>query len=72
MFDREDDGPIEVAADTGSRVLVLAGEPLDEPVVAYGPFVMNTREEIVAAFEDYQSGRMGRLRESEREQRWES
>jgi hypothetical protein len=41
--------------------LVLAGEPLDEPVVAYGPFVMNTREEIAQAFRDYESGRMGRL-----------
>jgi len=42
-------------------VLVLAGEPLDEPVVARGPFVMNTQEEILAAIRDYQQGRMGHL-----------
>ncbi len=60
-FEREDDGAVQIHAKKGARVLVLAGEPLNEPVVAYGPFVMNTREEIIAAFEDYQSGRMGRL-----------
>ncbi len=60
-FDREDDGNVVIHAKKDARVLVLAGEPLNEPVVAYGPFVMNTREEIVAAFKDYQSGRMGRL-----------
>ena len=60
-FDREDDGPVQIHAKKDARALVLAGEPLGEPVVAYGPFVMNTREEIIAAFEDYQSGRMGRL-----------
>ena len=61
VFDRNDTGPVQVHGKSGARVLVLAGEPLNEPVVAYGPFVMNTREEIVTAFSDYQSGRMGRL-----------
>jgi quercetin 2,3-dioxygenase len=46
---------IEAGA-TGARVLVLAGRPLGEPVVQYGPFVMNTREEIEQAILDYQSG----------------
>lgn len=40
-------------------VLILAGLPLDEPVARYGPFVMNTQNEIVQALKDYQSGRMG-------------
>jgi hypothetical protein len=40
-------------------VLILGGQPINEPVVSYGPFVMNTREEIVQAIRDYQSGRMG-------------
>lgn len=61
VFDRNDEGPVQLHANRGARVLVLAGEPLDEPVVAYGPFVMNTREEIGQAFRDYQSGRMGHL-----------
>ena len=43
------------------RFLLLAGEPLHEPVVRYGPFVMNTQEELVRAVEDYQTGRMGRV-----------
>ncbi|OGA64998.1 MAG: quercetin 2,3-dioxygenase [Betaproteobacteria bacterium RIFCSPLOWO2_12_FULL_65_14] len=44
----------------GARVLLLAGKPLAEPVVQYGPFVMNTREEIEQAIADYQSGAFAR------------
>jgi redox-sensitive bicupin YhaK (pirin superfamily) len=48
------------AGDAGARVLLLAGKPLREPVVQYGPFVMNTREEIEQAIADYQSGALSR------------
>ncbi len=50
---------IEAAAD--STILVLSGAPIDEPVVGYGPFVMNSEAEIRKALEDYRSGRMGSL-----------
>jgi redox-sensitive bicupin YhaK (pirin superfamily) len=49
------------AGEAGAAFLVLAGEPIDEPIAAYGPFVMNTREEIRTAIADYEAGRMGRL-----------
>jgi quercetin 2,3-dioxygenase len=47
------------AGEHGTRFLVWAAAPLREPVVAYGPFVMNTRDQIVDAYEDYQAGRFG-------------
>ena len=47
-----------VAADSGARLILLAAKPLREPVVQYGPFVMNTREEIEQAIRDYQAGRL--------------
>jgi redox-sensitive bicupin YhaK (pirin superfamily) len=43
-----------------SRILFLGGKPLNEPIVGYGPFVMNTEAEIREAFRDYQSGKFGR------------
>lgn len=52
---------ISVEAETESVILVMAGEPLNEPIAAYGPFLMNTQEEIMQAFEDFQSGTFGRL-----------
>ncbi len=48
------------AGEKGAKALLLAGKPLREPVVQYGPFVMNTREEIEQAIDDYQSGRLSK------------
>ncbi|GII78685.1 short-chain dehydrogenase [Sphaerisporangium rufum] len=47
------------ASAQGWEILVLGGRPIREPIARYGPFVMNNREEIVQAFEDFQAGRMG-------------
>jgi redox-sensitive bicupin YhaK (pirin superfamily) len=50
-----------IRVDDPGRWLLMAGEPIDEPVVGYGPFVMNSSAEIRQAIVDYQSGRLGRL-----------
>jgi len=63
-FERgRDDVRIEAPRETQSsgRVLLIGGLPLNEPIARYGPFVMNTQQEIREAFEDYQTGRMGAI-----------
>ena len=64
VFDRVP-GTLEATVPTDSAVpldvLVLTGRPLDEPVARYGPFVMNTRQELIEAFDDYKNGRMGSI-----------
>ena len=52
---------IKTEAVTNSIILVMSGEPLNEPVVPHGPFVMNTKEEIQKAYEDYYDGKFGYL-----------
>lgn len=52
---------ITVNATDDSHLLIMSGEPIDEPIARYGPFVMNRREELVQAVQDYQAGRMGHL-----------
>jgi quercetin 2,3-dioxygenase len=54
---------ITVKAKTDAKLLVMDGEPFDEPIVGRGPFVMNSSAEIQQAFEEYQLGRMGELAE---------
>jgi redox-sensitive bicupin YhaK (pirin superfamily) len=50
------------AGAAGARLILVAGRPIGEPIVQYGPFVMNTREEIEQAFADYRDGRLARVR----------
>ncbi len=59
-FDRAGD-LVVLRPDSPSQVLILSGEPLHEPVVGQGPFVMNTRQQIHEAIQDYRDGRMGHL-----------
>jgi redox-sensitive bicupin YhaK (pirin superfamily) len=56
-----DGGSVRIEADSDATLLLLSGEPIAEPVVDYGPFMMNTEEEIGRAFSDFNSGQFGRM-----------
>jgi redox-sensitive bicupin YhaK (pirin superfamily) len=56
-----DGSQVSLQAIKPAKLLFLSGQPIEEPIVGYGPFVMNTREEIVAAFDDLNAGRFGKL-----------
>jgi len=60
LLDRAGDA-LTLDANNDAVVLLLSGEPIDEPIVGHGPFVMNSEQEIQQAFADFQSGRFGRM-----------
>ena len=59
LFDRNDDQAFSLRTEVDSKFVILTGEPLNEPIQGYGPFVMNNQQEIVQAFQDFQSGNFG-------------
>lgn len=58
---KHSEGTITFTANSDCALLLVAGEPIDEPLVSHGPFVMNTQTEIMQAMTDYQNGKMGFL-----------
>ncbi|WP_449432800.1 pirin family protein [Pseudomonas putida] len=60
LFERNGE-QVAIQALEGASVLLLSGEPIDEPIVGYGPFVMNSQAEIAESFDDFQSGRFGQM-----------
>ncbi|WP_313600434.1 pirin family protein [Pseudomonas sp.] len=60
LFER-DGRQLTLESNDDAKVLLLSGEPIDEPIVGHGPFVMNTEQEIHQAFADFQSGKFGRM-----------
>ena len=61
IFFKNTEGEILMEANTDAKLLLMAGNPINEPLVTHGPFVMNTQTEILEAMRDYQNGKMGFL-----------
>ena len=58
---QNDGEDFEIQTEEGAIVLVMSAERINEPIAAHGPFVMNTRQEILQAFDDYHKGKFGFL-----------
>ena len=61
IFGNDGESSIQLEAKTDTKFLVLTGKPLNEPIQGYGPFVMNTKEEIIQAFDDFNNGKFGEI-----------
>lgn len=64
IFGKDGEAQIKVNAVQDTKFLVLTGRPLNEPIEGYGPFVMNTKDEIMAAFNDFNQGKFGEIAEA--------
>jgi redox-sensitive bicupin YhaK (pirin superfamily) len=60
LLGREGSG-VTIESEEESNILVLSGEPIEEPIAGYGPFVMNSQAEIRTAIEDFRAGRFGQM-----------
>lgn len=58
---KNDGEEVSLESEKGGIFLVLSGKPINEPIAAYGPFLMNTKQEIIQAFEDMEAGKFGEL-----------
>ena len=56
-IETSDGAGVTLKPDKPSRLILVSGKPLEEPIVQYGPFVMNTKEQVMQAFVDFQEGR---------------
>lgn len=61
LFAQDAEAQIQLEAMSDAKFLILTGKPLNEPIQGYGPFVMNTKQEIIQAFEDFNQGKFGEI-----------